>query len=65
MTEGRPGAGHAGYIIYPMWDIPLTKGQHDPLISYATYQVIQARLGERTVAPARKDISSDFPLRGF
>ena len=56
---------YAGYLEFPKWDITLTKGQHEPLISYATYQVIQARLDERSVAPARKDISSDFPLRGF
>ncbi len=56
---------YAGYLQFPKWDIPLTKAQHDPLISYATHQVIQDRLRERSVAPARKDINKDFPLRGF
>ena len=56
---------YAGYLEFPKWDIPLTKAQHDPLISFSTYQIIQERLKKRSVAPARKDISKDFPLRGF
>lgn len=56
---------YAGYFEYPKWGIPFTKAQHEPLISYSTYQVIQDRLSERGVAPARKDINRDFPLRGF
>ena len=56
---------YAGYIQFSKWDIPLTKAQHEPLISLATYKIIQERLKERRVAPARKDISKDFPLRGF
>lgn len=56
---------YAGYIKYPKWDIPLTKAQHEPLITYATHELIQVHLDERSVAPARKGISNDFPLRGF
>ena len=56
---------YAGFLQFPKWGIPLTEAQHDPLISFATYQIIQQRLKERSVAPARKDISKDFPLRGF
>ena len=56
---------YAGYLEFEKWDIPFTKAKHDPLISLATHQIIQDRLKERSVAPARKDISNDFPLRGF
>lgn len=56
---------YAGYIQYEKWQIPLTKAQHEPLISFATYQIIQSRLAGSSVAPARKGISNDFPLRGF
>ena len=40
-------------------------GKHEPLISYETWGRAQEVLDGRTVAPARKDISGDFPLRGF
>ena len=56
---------YAGYLEFEKWDIPFTKAKHDPLISLATHQIIQDRLKVRSVAPARKDISNDFPLRGF
>ncbi len=56
---------YAGYIEKPEWSIPLTKAQHEPLISYDTHVIIQDRLKEKSVAPARKDIHEDFPLRGF
>ncbi len=56
---------YAGYLEFPKWGIPLTKAEHEPLISYPTHLIIMERLKERSVAPARKDISSDFPLRGF
>ena len=56
---------YAGYLEFPKWKIPLTKANHEPLISYATFQLIQERLKERSVSPARKGINEDFPLRGF
>lgn len=43
----------------------LRQGHHEPLISYQTYTRIQERLKGTAKAPARKDISADFPLRGF
>lgn len=43
----------------------LRKGQHEGLISFETFEKIQARLKGTAKAPARKDISEDFPLRGF
>jgi site-specific DNA recombinase len=56
---------YAGFLEKPEWNVPLTKGQHEALISYDTHLIIQDRLIGRGVAPARKDIDQDFPLRGF
>ncbi len=56
---------YAGYIEVPDWDVPLRKAKHKGLISLECYETIQRRIKEGTKAPARKDISADFPLRGF
>ncbi len=56
---------YAGYIEAPKWNVALRKGQHEALISFETYEKVQARLKSKAKAPARKDISADFPLRGF
>ena len=56
---------YAGYIEAPNWGISLRKGHHEGLISLETFEKIQKRLKDGAKAPARKDISSDFPLRGF
>ncbi len=56
---------YAGYVEAPSWDIGLRPGQHEGLISFETFQRIQDRLKSMARAPARKDISADFPLRGF
>ncbi|WP_117316093.1 recombinase family protein [Chromatocurvus halotolerans] len=56
---------YAGYIEYPKWNVSLRKAQFDPIISFEVFQRIQDRLNGRPKAPARKDISVDFPLRGF
>ena len=56
---------YAGMLEAPDgWDVPLTKGQHEAMISYETFQKIQERLKGSAQAPARADISSDFVLRG-
>ena len=55
---------YAGYVEAPEWDVPLRKGRHDGLISFETFERIQQRLKEGGYAPARADISEDFPLRG-
>lgn len=55
----------AGYLEHPKWDVTLRKGQHDGLISLETFERIQERLNETAYAPARKNISEDFPMRGF
>lgn len=56
---------YAGYIEVPNWDIPLRQGQHEGLINLQTYEKIQSRLKSGAKSPARKDITADFPLRGF
>ena len=56
---------YAGYIEVPDWDVSLRKGQHEGFISLETYQKVQDRLAAGAYAPPRKDISADFPLRGF
>ncbi len=56
---------YAGYVEAPVWNISLRKGKHEGLISYATFQKIQERLDGNPKTAARKDISEDFPLRGF
>ena len=55
---------YAGYVEAPKWGIAPRLGNHPPIISYETYQKIQTRLSTPVYAPARKDISEDFPLRG-
>jgi site-specific DNA recombinase len=56
---------YAGYIEVPKWGISLLQGKHEPFISFETWQKIQVRIKEKAKAPARKDISEDFPLRGI
>ncbi len=59
---------YAGYIEYKPWDVSLRKGQHHDehrLISLRDFEKIQERLKGIKRAPARKDLSTDFPLRGF
>ncbi len=56
---------YAGYVEHAEWGVSLRQGHHEGLIDYATFQAIQNRLTSTAKAPARKDISADFPLRGF
>ncbi|MBU2961585.1 recombinase zinc beta ribbon domain-containing protein [Citreicella sp. C3M06] len=56
---------YAGYLEHVAWGVSLREGHHEGLIDFSTYQRIQERLRETAKAPARKDISQDFPLRGF
>ncbi|WIY52061.1 recombinase family protein [Devosia sp. YIM 151766] len=55
---------YAGYVERPQWSISLRQGQHEGLISLATFQRIQERLNSKARIPIRPDISADFPLRG-
>jgi len=56
---------YAGYVEAPDWGVSLRKGHHEGLISLETFQAVQRRMKEGARVPARKDISADFPLRGF
>ena len=56
---------YAGYITIEKWNLHLHPAKHEPLISFDTYRKIQERLDGNAKAPARKDLSQDFPLRGF
>ncbi|MEM1275317.1 MAG: recombinase zinc beta ribbon domain-containing protein [Pseudomonadota bacterium] len=56
---------YTGHVEAPKWKVSLRKGHHEPLISYETHLRIQERLRGTAKAPARKEISADFPLRGF
>ncbi len=55
---------YAGYIEHDPWGVTRRKGHHEPIITLETYERIQARKNARSVAPQRKDINEDFPLRG-
>lgn len=56
---------YAGLISAPYWGVDLRKGLHEPLIDVETHNRIIARLDGDKRAPARRDLSKDFPLRGF
>ncbi|MDJ1007688.1 MAG: recombinase family protein [Paracoccaceae bacterium] len=56
---------YAGYIDIPNWGIRMIKGQHEGLVGLQTYQRVQERISEGARVPARKNIDTDFPLRGF
>lgn len=56
---------YAGYITVEKWNIVLHPAKHEPIISFETYQAIQARQNGQAKAPAKANLSDDFPLRGF
>ena len=57
---------YAGYVEAPKWGVSLRKGQHEPLVSFETFQHIQDNIeGKKRRPAARKDFNEDFPLRGF
>jgi site-specific DNA recombinase len=53
---------YAGYIEVPNWNVPLRKGHHEGLVSFATWQKIQERLTGGKKSPARADLAADFLL---
>ena len=56
---------YAGCYEYKPWDVPLTRGKHEALISWETFQRIQERLNATAYAQRRADAADEFPLRGF
>lgn len=65
ITDTLRRSVYAGYVEAEKWGVSLRKGKHQPLISFETFQRIQDRLDEKPLAPARKNLAEDFPLRGF
>ena len=65
VTEILNRVVYTGYFEVPQWNVPLRKGVHDALISFATFQKIQKRLKTPGPSYVRKDFNEDFPLRGF
>lgn len=56
---------YAGHVEKPDWSVSLRPGKHDGLITLETFNRIQQRLKEGAKVPARADLNTDFPLRGF
>jgi site-specific DNA recombinase len=56
---------YAGYVESDVWGVSLRPGQHEAIISLATFHQIQERLAGKPLAPTRSDIHVDFPLRGY
>lgn len=56
---------YTGHICSKTYDIDWLKGQHEPLISIATFDQVQERRAGVAKLPARKNIGDDFVLRGF
>jgi hypothetical protein len=54
---------YAGHVQAKCGDVARREGQHEGLISLTTFEKIQERLKSKATAPARKDISENFPLR--
>lgn len=55
---------YAGLVCSKKWGVSLREGQHEGLISIATYERIQRKLKEGVYAPTRIDTHEDFALRG-
>ncbi|MBI1495217.1 recombinase zinc beta ribbon domain-containing protein [Rhodobacteraceae bacterium MYP1-1] len=56
---------YVGYVCSEVYELNWLKGQHESLVSMATFEKVQARLNDTGYAPARADIGEDFSLRGF
>ncbi|MEM6537373.1 MAG: recombinase family protein [Pseudomonadota bacterium] len=56
---------YAGRMTIKPYGLHLAPAKHEALVSFATWKKIQDRLEGNATAPARKDLSKDFPLRGF
>ena len=55
---------YAGYVHAETLGVGLRQGHHEGLITLETHERILKRMREAAYAPARQDITSDFPLRG-
>ncbi len=55
---------YAGLVDGRAWGVSIREGKHEGLISITAFERIQQKLDGGAYAPARKDIATDFPLRG-
>ena len=55
---------YAGMVEHADWGISRREGKHEGIVSYETFEKVQARLAGKAYAPARADISEHFPVRG-
>ncbi len=56
---------YAGFLSVKSRGIHMQPAQHEPLIDAATWEKANRRLDGVSLAPAKANISQDFPLRGF
>ena len=56
---------YAGFLHKPDWGINMQKGAHPALVSVETWQRVQDRIAGVNRAPNRRNLSDDFPLRGY
>lgn len=56
---------YAGYMEYGPWDVTRRAGKHQAIISKECFAKIESKLSGNIKNKARKDISNDFPMRGF
>ncbi|MEL6375897.1 MAG: recombinase family protein, partial [Pseudomonadota bacterium] len=56
---------YAGMVQAVKWGISLRQGNHEALISTATFEKIQERLNEKAYAPRRTKLAKKFVLGGF
>ncbi len=59
-----PRVLYGGMIERPDWGISLRPGKHEGLVSFETFLKANERVNGKAYAPARADLSEDFPLRG-
>ena len=55
---------YAGLVSAPTWGVSIREGQHEGLISVATYERIQRKLKEGVYAARKEGVREDFVLRG-
>jgi site-specific DNA recombinase len=56
---------YIGHVEYPQWNIASIKGIHEPIISLKVFEQVQERIRSKIPQRTRKDMTNDFPLRGY
>jgi hypothetical protein len=56
---------YTGLITVKSWGIVDQQGIHEPLVSLEDWLRVQDVLDGTAMAPRRKDINVDFPMRGY